>query len=159
VALDIVLTPMELSPETFNAGETIRVTVSFEYTVGINTSVKVFAGPYYTNLFGKHMVDQCVGRTAVSLSATSTPTPQTVDADFVLIPKANGGIENGTYGLRVWIEDTNALAEQDSAVIITGNPSSGGDMFSAMMPMLMMLMMMGMIMPMTQQMGEGVEQE
>jgi hypothetical protein len=71
-----------------------------------------------------------------------------------LIPKSTGGIDNGTYGLRVWIEDTNAVAEQDDVIIVTGNTGST-DMFSSMMPMIMMLMMMGMVMPMTQQMGEG----
>ena len=161
MALDIVLTPMELSPETFNAGETIRVTVSFEYTVGINTSVKVFAGPYYTNIFGKHMVEPCVGSADVSLAAATEPISQTATVDFILIPKAQGGIDDGTYGLRVWVEDTSAVAEQDNVIIVTGNPSSSGsgDMFTAMMPMLMMVMMMGMIMPMTQQMNEGVEEE
>jgi len=161
VALDIVLTPMELSPETFNAGETIRVTVSFEYTVGINTSVKVFAGPYYTNIFGKHMVEPCVGSADVSLAAATEPISQTATVDFILIPKAQGGIDDGTYGLRVWVEDTNAVAEQDNVIIVTGNPisSGSGDMFTAMMPMLMMVMMMGMVMPMTQQMNEGTEEE
>ena len=161
MALDIVLTPMELSPETFNAGETIRVTVSFEYTVGINTSVRVFAGPYYTNLFGKHMVDACVGNADRSLVAATEPTSQTATVDFLLVPKAQGGIDDGTYGLRVWVEDTSAVAEQDNVIIVTGNPSSSGrgDMFTAMMPMLMMVMMMGMVMPMTQQMNEGTEEE
>jgi L-lactate utilization protein LutB len=82
---------------------------------------------------------------------------QTAEVDFILIPKASGGIENGIYGLRVWIEDTNAIAEQDNVIIVSGNPGNS-DMFSSMMPMIMMLMMMGMIMPMTQQMGEGTEE-
>jgi hypothetical protein len=56
-------------------------------------------------------------------------------------------LDNGTYGLRVWVEGTNAVAEQDNVIIVTGN-ASGGDMFTAMMPMLMMLMMLGMVMPM-----------
>ena len=160
MALDIVLTPMELSPGTFNVGDTLRVTVSFEYTVGINTSVKVFAGPYYTNIFGKHMVEPCVGSADVSLAAATEPASQSATVDFILIPKAQGGIEDGTYGLRVWVEDTSAVAEQDNVIIVTGNPSSGsGDMFTAMMPMLMMVMMMGMITPMTQQMNEGSEEE
>jgi hypothetical protein len=160
VALEIVLTSMELSPETFNVGETIRVTVSFEYTVGINTAVKIYAGPYYTNLFGKHMVDPCVGIADVSLVAATEPASQTSAVDFILIPKAQGGIDDGTYGLSVWVEGTNAVAEQDNVIIVTGNPSSsgGGDMFTSMMPMLMMVMMMGMIMPMTQQMNEGSEE-
>ena len=159
MVLDIVLTPMALAPREFNAGDTARVTVSFKYTVGVPTTVQMFAGPYYTNIFGKHMVTPCVGRADVSLIAATTPTPQTADVDFILIPKANGGIENGTYGLRVWVEGTNAIAEQDSVIIVSGNPSGGGDMLSGMMPMLMMVMMMSMVMPMTQQMGEGAEEE
>lgn len=156
MVLDIVLAPMALEQKTFNVGDTVRVTVSFKYTVGVNKTVRMLAGPYYTNLFGKHLVDQCVGDSDVALVPASTPATQTATVDFILIPKATGGIENGTYGLRVWIEDTNALAEQDNVVIVTGNPGSS-DMFSSMMPMIMMLMMMGMIMPMTQQMGEGSE--
>ncbi len=156
--LDIALTPMALTTKEFNAGDTVRVTVSFSYTVGINTTVRLLAGPYYTNIFGKHLVDPCVGRADVSLAVASTPTPQTADVDFMLIPKSLGGIENGTYGLRVWVEDTNAVAEQDSVIIVTGNTGGGGDMFTSMMPMLMMVMMLGMIMPMTQQMGSGAEE-
>lgn len=156
MTLDIVLAPMALEQKTFNVGDTVRVTVSFKYTVGVNKTVRLLAGPYYTNLFGKHLVDQCVGDADVALVPASTPAEQTATVDFILIPKATGGIDDGTYGLRVWIEDTNALAEQDNVIIVTGNPSSS-DMFSSIMPMIMMLMMMGMIMPMTQQMGEGTE--
>ena len=157
MALDIVFAPMALEPKTFNVGETVRVTVSFKYTVGVNTTVKLMAGPYSTNLFGEHMVSACVGQADVQLPAASTPADGTATVDFILIAKSLGGIENGTYGLRVWIEDTSAIAEQDNVIIVSGN-TSGGDMFSSMMPMVMMLMMMGMIMPMTQQMGEGVEE-
>jgi hypothetical protein len=78
--------------------------------------------------------------------------------DFILVSKSLGGIDNGTYGLRVWIEGTNAVAEQDNVLIVSGN-SSGGDMFSSMIPILMMVMMLGMIMPVTQQLGEGVEEQ
>ena len=156
--LDIVLSPMALTAKEFNAGDTVRVTVSFSYTVGNNTSVRLLAGPYYTNIFGKHLVDSCVGQADVSLPSASTPTSLSADIDFMLVPKSLGGIDNGTYGLRVWVEGSNALAEQDSVIIVSGNTSSGGgDIFSSMMPMLMMVMMLGMIMPMTQQMGAGAE--
>ena len=158
MVLDIALAPLALEPKTFNVGDTVRVTVSFKYIVGVNKTVKLSTGPYYTNLFGKHLVDQCVGDADVALVPASTPAAQTATVDFILIPKANGGIDNGTYGLRVWIEDTNAVAEQDNVIVVSGN-SSGGDMFTSMMPMIMMLMMMGMIMPMTQQMGAGAEEE
>jgi len=155
MVLDIVLAPMALASKTFNVGDTIRVTVSFKYAVGVNTTVRLLAGPYYTNIFGKHVVDSCVGRVDISLVAVSTPTPQTADVDFLLVPKANGGIDNGTYGLRVWIEGTNAVAEQDNVIIVSGNPTGGFDM-SGILPMVMMLMMLGMVMPMVQGMGEGV---
>ncbi|AQX72723.1 hypothetical protein [Dehalococcoides mccartyi] len=157
MALEIVFAPMALEPGTFNVGDKVRVTVSFKYVIGVNTTVKLLAGPYYTNLFGKHMVSACVGQADVQLPASSTPADGTATVDFILIAKSLGGIENGTYGLRVWIEDTSAIAEQDNVIIVSGN-TSGGDMFSSMMPMVMMLMMMGMIMPMTQQMGEGAEE-
>ncbi|MFH0904187.1 MAG: hypothetical protein V1854_03245, partial [Methanobacteriota archaeon] len=97
-------------------------------------------------------------RADVSLPAASTPTSQTADIDFTLVPKSLGGIDNGTYGLRVWVEGTNVVAEQDSVIIVSGNAAGGGDVFSSMMPMLMMLMMLGMVMPMTQQMGAGAEE-
>jgi hypothetical protein len=156
--MGITLAPMALEPTTFNVGDTVRVSASFKYTVGVNKTVRLFAGPYYTNLLGKHLVDQCVGDADVALVPSSTPAAQTATVDFILIPKANSGIENGTYGLRVWIEDTNALAEQDDVIIVTGNPGGSTDMFSSMMPMIMMMMMMGMIMPMTQQMGGETEE-
>jgi len=156
--LDIVLAPLALEPKTFNVGDKVRVSVSFKYVVGVNTTVKLYAGPYYTNIFGKHMVTSCVGEADVSLIAASTPTEQTATVDCILIPKANGGIDNGTYGLRVWIEGTKAVAEQDNIIIVSGNPGGVTDMFSAMMPMLMMLMMIGMLMPMIQGMSEGTEE-
>ena len=154
MVLDIVLTPMALSVKEFNAGDTVRVTVSFSYTAGVNTTVRLLAGPYYTNIFGKHLVDPCVGQADVSLVATSTPSQQTADVDFTLIAKSLGGIDNGTYGLRVWVDGTSAVAEQDNVIVVSGNTSAGGgDVFSSMMPMLMMVMMLGMVMPMIQQGG------
>ncbi len=153
MVLDIVVTPLALEPQNFNVGDKVRVTVSFKYVVGVNTTVKLLAGPYYTNVFGKHMVTSCVGQADVSLAAASEPTPQTASVDFILIPKANGGIDNGTHGLRVWIEDINAVAEQDNVIIVSGNAGST-DIFSSMMPMMMMLMMLGMVMPMVTG-GEG----
>ncbi|MDD4985486.1 MAG: hypothetical protein PHQ43_06805 [Dehalococcoidales bacterium] len=155
--LDIVLAPMALEPKTFTVGQKVRVTVSFKYVVGVNTTLKLLAGPYYTNILGKHLVSSCVGQEDIELPASSTPADGTGTVDFILIAESLGGIDNGTYGLRVWIEDTNAVAEQDNVLIVSGN-TAGGDMFTSMMPMLMMLMMMGMIMPMTQQMGEGAEE-
>ena len=72
MVLDIVLAPMALESKTFNVGDKVRVTVSFKYVVGVNTTVKLFAGPYYTNILGKHLVDSCVGQADISLVAASS---------------------------------------------------------------------------------------
>jgi len=152
--LDIVLAPMALSTQTFNVGDTVRVTVSFKYVVGINTSIKVFAGPYTHGIFGDDMINTCIGQADLSLTATNEPVEATGTIDFELVPKSLGGIGNGTYGLKVWIEGTNAVAKQDNVIIVTGNASGGNDMLSSMMPMLMMVMMLGMVAPMMQGMGD-----
>ena len=157
MTLDIAFAPMALEPTMFNIGETVRVTVSFKYVVGVNTAVKLLAGPYYTNILGRHLVSACVGQSEIQLPASSTPADGSGEVDFILIAKSLDGIDNGTYGLRVWIEDTNAVAEQDNVIIVSGNASGGGDMFSSMLPMIMMLMMVGMITPMTDQMGADEE--
>jgi len=124
--LDIALAPLALAAKNFPVGSTIRVTVNFAYTVGADTKVTLKAGPYYTNAVPpfKHLVDSCVGSSDISLPAATTPAAKTATVDFLLIPKFQGGIEDGSYGLRVWVEGTNALAEQDNIIMVSGNPVS-----------------------------------
>jgi hypothetical protein len=87
------------------------------------------------------------------------------------VPKAQSGIEDGTYGLAVWVRTSvstsdpwsipkpSAVDNQDSVLLVSGNSSGGiGDTLTSIMPMLMMVMMMGMIMPMMQGMGGGTEE-
>ena len=173
MTLNMALAPMALSATTFNAGDKVRVTVDFKYTVESDATVHLYACPYYTNIFGKHLVDSCVGRADITLAATATPLDKTATVDFTLVPKAQSGIEDGTYGLAVWVRTSVSTSdpwslpkpaasdEQDSVVIVSGNPSSSGgigDTLTSIMPMLMMVMMMGMIMPMMQGMGGGSEE-
>ena len=124
--LDIALAPLALAAKNFPVGSTIRVTVNFAYTVGADTKVTLKAGPYYTNAVPpfKHLVDSCFGSSDISLPAATTPAAKTATVDFLLIPKFQGGIEDGSYGLRVWVEGTNALAEQDNIIMVSGNPVS-----------------------------------
>jgi hypothetical protein len=161
MVLDIVLAPLALETKTFNAGETVRVTVSFGYRVGVNTTLRLQAAPYYSNLFGKNLVDSCKGLTDILLEATSTEVVKTAAVDMLLVAKSLGGIDNGTYGLVVWLRPQDASAgpwglpgpiarvEQENVLIVSGNTSGGfTDILSSMMPMLMMVMMLGMIGPM-----------
>ena len=171
MTLDMGLAPMALSATTFNAGDKVRVTVDFKYTVEADATVHLYAAPYYTNILGKHMVDSCVGRADITLAATATPLDKTATVDFTLVPKAQSGIEDGTYGLAVWVRTSvstsdpwsipkpSAVDNQDSVLLVSGNSSGGiGDTLTSIMPMLMMVMMMGMIMPMMQGMGGGTEE-
>jgi len=164
--LELALSPLALDTTTFQAGDTVRVTVSFRYKVGVDTSLKLLAAPYYTNLFGKNLVEQCQGQADLFLEARSTEYEKTAAVDMVLVPKSLGGIDNGTYGLAVWLRPENssagpwtlpgpiARAEQDDVLVVSGN-SSGGfmDSISSMMPMLMLVMMLGMVMPLLQGLG------
>jgi hypothetical protein len=145
--------------------------VDFKYTVEADATVHLYVAPYYTNILGKHLVDSCVGRSDVTLPATATPLDKTATVDFTLVPKAQSGIEDGTYGLAVWVRTSvstsdpwsipkpSAVDNQDSVLLVSGNSSGGiGDTLTSIMPMLMMVMMMGMIMPMMQGMGGGTEE-
>ena len=161
MVLNITLAPLALETKSFNSGETVRVTVSFNYRVGVNTTLKLQASPYYTNIWGRNLVDICKGQTDILLEATSTEVIKTADVDMLLVAKSLGGIENGTYWLVVWLRPQDstdnpwvlpgpiAAVEQENVLIVSGN-SSGGftDILSSMMPMLMMVMMMGMMGPM-----------
>jgi hypothetical protein len=102
------------------------------------------------------MVSSCVGQTDVDLLAATEPAEAAAEIDFTLVPRSLGGIGDGIWGLSVWVEGTNAVAEQDSVIVISGNTTGGGsDMFTSMMPMLMMVMMLGMMAPMMQSFSEG----
>jgi hypothetical protein len=171
MTLNMGLAPMALSATTFNAGDKVRVTVDFKYTVESDATVHLYAAPYYTNILGKHLVDSCVGRSDITLAATAIPLDKTATVDFTLVPKAQSGIEDGTYGLAVWVRTSvstsdpwsiprpPAVDNQDSVLLVSGNSSGGiGDTLTSIMPMLMMVMMMGMIMPMMQGMGGGSEE-
>ena len=150
--LHLVFAPMALAQQGFPVESRIRVTVTFTYTAGVSTAITLMAGPYYTNILGNHIVDACVGSADVSLPAVTTPTEKTGTVDFTLVPKAQGGMDDGTYGLMVWVDGTNIEASQDNVIVVSGNPAAAAptDIFSSMLPMLMMFMMMAMIMPMMQ---------
>ncbi len=163
MTLDIVFLPMSLAAKTFNAGDKIKVTVSFIYTVSVGTKITISACPYYISAGLKPLVSSCVGSTDVQLAATAAPTPMTVDILFTLLPKAQGGIENGTYGLVVWVGSPSisdfslmfaAKAYQDNIIIVTGNPAGVWDMMTSILPFVIMVMVMSMVMSLTTPAGQ-----
>lgn len=162
MALSIVFAPLVLEQKQFVVGDTIRVTALFSYVAGESSTIKLYAGPYYYSygFFTGLMAPLCTGSIDVDLPATVSPLPKTVSVDFPLVPKAQGGIDNGTVGLAIWarLEESDkapwsplapllAEAHQDNAMVITGNLEEAAPM-TQMLGMVMMIAMMGMVMPM-----------
>lgn len=148
MTLEIAFAPLALEPKEFTVGDTIRVTFTFKYTVGVDATITLRAVPYQYRLGILDRIGASAGTKELRLASASDEIAQE-SIDFALT-----GINSGTYGLLVEVLGTNYGAKADAVLIVAGAP----DMFSSMMPMLMMLMMMGMIMPMMQGMG-GEETE
>jgi len=161
MVLDIKIGALTLTKQNFTVGDTVKVVASFSYAVGVNTTIKINAGPYYTNVFGRNIIQACVGSTSVQLTATQTPVSKQVTINFPLTPKASGGMDDGTYGLMGWVDgssfsaSTQDWAAQDNLLVVSGNPASMWDTLTGMLPMLLLFMMMGMMMPMMQGMTQS----
>jgi len=145
--LQVAFVPLALEPKTFNIGDTVRVTASFKYTVGADTSVTVQAGPYHYIAGILDRIGSCFGSITVDLPMALTLTEKQFTIDFTL--KAEDGIQAGTYGLIVEIPGTEFSVKQDSVLIIAGAPG-----ITDILPMLMAVMMMGMIVPMMEEGGK-----
>ncbi len=148
MSLEIAFAPLVLEPKQFNAGDTIRVTFTFKYTVGVDATITLRAVPYQYRLGILDRIGASAGTKELRLASASDAVVQE-SIDFTL-----SGISSGTYGLLVEVPGTTYGAKSDDVLIVAGTT----DMFTAMMPMLMMVMMLGMVMPMMQGMG-GEEME
>jgi len=117
-------------------GDTLRVNVSFKYTVAQGTTATLWAS-----------LGLGVGRDIESfkeISLEATLTPKTWEG-YIDIPVPTSGKKNGTYWLQAEIKgygDTQTRI--DNAVVISGMPSITNIM--DMIPMLMVVGMMGMVM-------------
>ena len=138
MTLQIAFAPLALEPKQFTVGDTIRVTFTFKYTVGVDTTITLQAVPYQYRLGILDRIGASAGRKELRLARATDEVAQE-SIDFTLT-----GISSGTYGLLVEVLGTTYGAKVDDVLVVAGAP----DMFSSMMPMLMMLMMLGMVMPM-----------
>jgi hypothetical protein len=142
MTLDIVFRPLALEPKTFSVGDTVRVTASFQYTVGKDTSVTVQAGPYHYIAGILDRIGASFGSTEVSLPKALTPTEKQFTIDFKL-----SEIDAGTYGLLVEIPGTDINVKQDDVLIIAAAPSIWG-MIGPLLVLGLMVAMMSMMAPM-----------
>ena len=154
MTLDVVFSPLALEAKNFTVGDTVRVTASFLYVVGADTSVTVQAGPYHYVAGVLDRIGACFGATSVPLQKTTTPTEKQFTIDFELTPASiigTGGIQAGTYGLIVELPGTDFSVKQDDVLIITALPS----ILDAIGPLLVLGIMMFMVSKITPMMEEG----
>jgi len=150
-SLQVAFAPLALEPKNFTVGDTIRVTASFLYTVGADTSVTVQAGPYHYIAGILDRIGSCFGKTEVSLPKALTPTEKQFTIDFTL--KAQDGIAAGTYGLLVEIPGTDFNVKQDGVLVVAAAPS----MWGALVPLIFLGLMVGMVSMMAPMMKEEAE--
>jgi len=147
-SLQVAFAPLALDPKEFAAGDKVRVTASFLYTVAADTSVTVQAGPYHYILSVLDRIGASFGSTTVSLPRALTPTEKQFTVDFTL-----KDIAAGTYGLLVEIPGTDLAVKQDDVLIVSAAPSMM-DMIGPLLVLGLMAAMMGMMAPTMQ---EGIE--
>jgi hypothetical protein len=126
-----------------SVGDTLRITVSFKYTVAQDTIVTLRACPYQYKLGVLDRIGGSCGEADIELERSTTLKLKEATVDMPIVPAAEGGIANGTYGLIVEILGTGVEAHIDGCLVIAGNPAGVSDILS----MAMVVMMMGMIMP------------
>ena len=130
-------------------GDILQVWVSFKYVVAEDTIVTLRACPY-AGLFGR--VGGSCGEADIELERSTTAKLKEAAVDMPIVPAAEGGIENGTYGLIAEILGTDAEDHIDDCLVISGNPAGMMEMVG---PLLVIGLMMGMMSMMTPMVKEG----
>jgi len=130
-----------------SVGDTLRISVSFKYTVAEDTIVTLRACPYQYTLGVLDRIGGSCGEADVELERFTTSKLKEANVDMPIVPASEGGIANGTYGLIAEILGTDVEDHIDDCLVISGNPAGITDL----LPMLIVVMMMGMIMPMMEE--------
>jgi len=130
---------------TVAPGDTLRVVVSFKYTVAANTTALLRAAPYAYTLGVLDRVNSCVAEVDVDLPAATTPTAKEATVDIYILSKADGGPTDGTYGLIAEFPGYDLEEHIDNAIIIEGNKDNWSELLGTVMMIMMMGMMVGMV--------------
>lgn len=130
-----------------SVGDTLRVSVSFKYTVAEDTIITLRACPYHYTMGVLDRIGGSCGEAEIELERSTTLKLKEATVDMPIVPAAEGGIADGTYGLIAEILGTDVEAHIDDCMVISGNPAGITDI----LPMLILVMMMGMIMPMMEE--------
>jgi hypothetical protein len=117
------------------------VTVGFKYTVAEKTVVTLQACPYQRVLGVLDRIGGSCGQANIELEKATTPKLTEAAVDMPVVAAAQGGVEDGTYGLIVEILGTDVETHIDDVLVITGNPAGAFEMIPALMVVMMMTMM------------------
>ncbi len=133
-------------------GDILQVWVSFKYVVAEDTIVTLRACPYHYASSVLDRIGSSCGEADIELERSTTAKLKEAAVDMPIVPAAEGGIENGTYGLIAEILGTDAEDHIDDCLVISGNPAGMMEMIG---PLLVIGLMMGMMSIMTPMMKEG----
>lgn len=150
MVLQLSLNPMDTEQKAFTVGDVVRVTVGFSYTVGQDITVTLRACPYQYILGVLDEIGSCCGEVNITLPKAVTLATKTEMVDFYLKPVAEGGIEDGTYGLKVEILGADVEAKLDDVLVISGNPVGIMGMIGPLLTLGVLMMMMPMLTPATE---------
>ena len=130
---------------TVPVDETLRVIVEFDYTVSTSTSIAVRVYPYQYTLGILDRIGSCGGEATVDLPATLIPMHKEVQIDCYMEPAKEDGIEDGTYGIIAEVPGTDASAQIDDVLVITGNPEDWTKLLGPLLTIMVMGMMVNMV--------------
>ena len=128
-----------------SVGDTMRISLSFKYTVAEDMIVTLRACPYH---YIAGVLDRIGGsccETELELERATTLTLKETSVDMPIVPASEGGVADGTYGLIVEILGTGQEDHIDDCLVIGGNPAADGGITN-ILSMAMVVMMMGMMM-------------
>ena len=134
-----------------SVGDTLRISVSFKYVVAEDTTVTLRACPYQYTVGVLDRIGGSCGEADIELERSTTAKLKEATVDMPIVPAAEGGIANGTYGLIAEILGTDAEDHIDDCLIISGNPVSMMEMVGPLLVIGLMAAMVGMMAPMMEE--------
>lgn len=135
-----------------SVGDILRVTVGFKYTAAEDTVITLRACPYHYVVGVLNRVGGSCSETDIELERAATTTLKETTVDMPIVPAAEGGVSDGTYGLIVEILGTDVEDHIDDCLVIGGNPTGMMEMIG---PLLVLGLMAGMVAMMAPMMKEG----
>lgn len=138
-----------------SVGDILRVAVSFKYIVAENTVVTLRACPYhYVGPILDRIGGSC-GEANIALERATTATLKEATVDMPIVPDAEGGLTDGTYGLIAEILGTNVEDHIDNCLIVSGNPAGIWGTMEIILPLIMLGLMAAIIVPMMRKEKKG----